>query len=85
MIRQVLFPITDRIIHSDIFTGDQRGPIKNVTVPGQALTAILDSLHPSFSYNIRIRANNSIGLGSPSHQVAAKLLEEGNHHLWHHT
>ena len=61
--------------------GDSRGPIKNITVSGQALTAILDNLHPSFLYNIRIRANNSIGLGAPSHQVAAKLLEEGNHYF----
>ena len=59
--------------------GDSRGPIKNITVSGQALTAILDNLHPSFLYNIRIRANNSIGLGAPSHQVAAKLLEEGKY------
>lgn len=64
------------IIEYQNITGDLRGPIKNITVTGQALTAILDGLRPSFLYNIRIRANNSIGLGSPSHQVAAKLLEE---------
>ena len=49
-----------------------------MSVSGEAVTAILDNLHPSFLYNIRIRANNSVGLGSPSHQIAAKLLEEGN-------
>ena len=60
-----------------VSTGDRRGPIKNISVSGEAVTAILDNLHPSFLYNIRIRANNSVGLGSPSHQIAAKLLEEG--------
>ena len=59
------------------FTDKNRGPVRNVTVPGNLLATTLENLHPAFRYNIIIRANNSIGLGLASHQVTAVLLEEG--------
>ena len=59
-------------------SGESRGPVKNMTASGALLTATVKGLHPSYIYDIRIRARNAVGLGLTSHQVSAKMWEEGN-------
>ena len=59
-----------------LVVGEIRSDVKNVSINAEALTATVDNLHPSFLYNIRIRARNSVGLGLTSHQVSTKMLEE---------
>lgn len=57
--------------------------MKNVSVSGKAVNATLQGLHPSYMYNIKIRARNAVGLGLPSHQVSARMLEEGRDNFHH--
>lgn len=69
-------PLIEYIIEYQNTTGEKRSAVRNVSVDAEALTATVDNLHPSFRYNIRIRARNVVGLGLTSHQVSAKMLEE---------
>ncbi|KAH3692732.1 hypothetical protein DPMN_193886 [Dreissena polymorpha] len=69
-------PIIEYIIEYQNNSGADRGTVLNTTVGGNALTATVVGLHPSFLYDLRIRARNAVGLGLTSHQVSTKLLEE---------
>ncbi|XP_053408969.1 cell adhesion molecule DSCAM-like isoform X3 [Mercenaria mercenaria] len=69
-------PLIEYVIEYQNTTGEKRSAVRNVSVDAEALTATVDNLHPSFLYNIRIRARNAVGLGLTSHQVSTKMLEE---------
>ncbi|XP_052806024.1 LOW QUALITY PROTEIN: cell adhesion molecule DSCAM-like [Mya arenaria] len=68
--------ITEYIIEYQNNSDDARGPVRNLTTSGEAVTARVEGLHPSFLYDIRIRARNSVGLGLTSHQISTRMLEE---------
>ena len=53
-----------------------QGVIPNVTVPASSLSANVTNLHPAFTYHVRVRANNTVGIGTPSAQVTAVMDEE---------
>ncbi|CAL1548258.1 unnamed protein product, partial [Lymnaea stagnalis] len=53
-----------------------QGMLPNMTVTQSRQQAILDNLLPSFTYHIRVLANNSVGYSEPSEIVEATLEEE---------
>lgn len=50
----------------------------SVMVPAEDLSSTIPGLHPDFSYTLRIRANNSVGLSEPSAKIIVNTDEEGN-------
>ena len=48
----------------------------NITVPATELSTAIPNLHPAFTYKVRVRANNSVGYGTPSTPVDLLMLEE---------
>lgn len=50
--------------------------VNNITVPGSDTSATLTKLHPSYTYQVRVRANNSVGIGEPSSSVIVDMMEE---------
>ncbi|XP_064598583.1 cell adhesion molecule Dscam1-like [Liolophura sinensis] len=48
----------------------------SVMVPADDLSSTIPGLHPDFSYTLRIRANNSVGLSEPSAKIIVNTDEE---------
>ncbi|KAK3107290.1 hypothetical protein FSP39_011199 [Pinctada imbricata] len=69
-------PILYYIVEYKVVTDVWQGVLSNVSVRGNNTNATLTNLHPAYSYNIRVRANNSIGLGSPGEQISVRMSEE---------
>ncbi|XP_055866242.1 cell adhesion molecule DSCAM-like isoform X4 [Biomphalaria glabrata] len=53
-----------------------QGVLPNITVALSKQQAILENLLPSFTYHIRVLANNTVGYSEPSEIVEATLQEE---------
>lgn len=54
-----------------------QGVLPNITVDWTKQQALIPNLHPSFTYHIRVLANNSVGYSDPSDIVEAQTEEEG--------
>ncbi|KAL3886948.1 hypothetical protein ACJMK2_026904 [Sinanodonta woodiana] len=52
------------------------GNARNITVKASEQSATLENLHPSFTYKLRIRGNNSVGIGIESKEVLVQMMEE---------
>ena len=73
-------PITTYFIQYKNSSEVWQGEIKNLTAEPSFLSASIRDLQPAYSYQVRILANNSIGLSQPSAQVLVETSEEGENH-----
>ncbi|XP_064651143.1 cell adhesion molecule DSCAM-like isoform X4 [Lineus longissimus] len=68
--------ITNYVIQYKNSSGTWDPPQGNVSVSGKLSRSTLDGLHPSFTYHVRVIANNSVGLGTPSNVIVLTTTEE---------
>ncbi|XP_046582612.1 Down syndrome cell adhesion molecule homolog [Haliotis rubra] len=69
-------PLTAYIIQFKNQSDVWQGVLANVSVPAAQLHVTLSDLHPAFTYDIRVLANNSIGYSRPSEVLSTTTEEE---------
>ncbi|XP_074653669.1 cell adhesion molecule Dscam1-like [Tubulanus polymorphus] len=68
--------ITQYIVQYKNSSGTWNDPMHNITVNGRHTRASIIGLHPSYTFHIRIFANNSVGMGEASRVLTATTTEE---------